>query len=165
MKRKIAIASVAALLIGGGTATAVAAAGDDAGSGPAPKAATAQQADHDDDGKYDDRDDRHDDDGKYDDRDDRDDRDDDGKDDLDQDDKAEMKALQNADVSASDAAAAALKAVPGTVDSVEFDDNDGDDRGPAAWDVDILGQDGKWHSVTIDAANAKVLEKSVDYDD
>ncbi|AQW53461.1 PepSY domain-containing protein [Streptomyces violaceusniger] len=56
----------------------------------------------------------------------------------------------------SDAAHAALKAVPGTLDSL--------DRDHGRWDAEILGKDGKWHEVTLDASNAKVLNQHIDRD-
>ncbi|MBD3005496.1 PepSY domain-containing protein [Streptomyces sp. 5-10] len=57
--------------------------------------------------------------------------------------------------SLSDAAHAALKAVPGTLDSIE--------RDHGRWEADVLGQDGTWHEVTLDA-NAKVIDQRVDRD-
>ncbi|AQA14108.1 PepSY domain-containing protein [Streptomyces malaysiensis] len=58
--------------------------------------------------------------------------------------------------SLSDAAHAALKAVPGTLDSI--------DREHGRWEADVLGKDGKWHEVTLDAANAKVIGQRIDRD-
>ncbi|MFE9061518.1 PepSY domain-containing protein [Streptomyces violaceusniger] len=56
----------------------------------------------------------------------------------------------------SDAAHAALKAVPGTLDSL--------DRDHGRWDAEILGKDGKWHEVTLDGSTAKVLNQHIDRD-
>lgn len=53
----------------------------------------------------------------------------------------------------SDAAHAALKAVPGTLGSL--------DRDHGRWEADVLGKDGKWHEVTLDA-NGKVIGQHVD---
>ncbi|WP_069866780.1 PepSY domain-containing protein [Streptomyces malaysiensis] len=58
--------------------------------------------------------------------------------------------------SLSDAANAALKAVPGTLDSI--------DREHGRWEADVLGKDGKWHEVTLDASNAKVIGQRIDRD-
>ncbi|MEE4598429.1 PepSY domain-containing protein [Streptomyces sp. DSM 41524] len=58
--------------------------------------------------------------------------------------------------SLSDAAHGALKAVPGTLDSI--------DRDHGRWEADVLGKDGKWHEVTLDA-NGKVIGQRVDPDD
>ncbi|ANS68014.1 Asp-rich hydrophilic protein (putative membrane protein) [Streptomyces lincolnensis] len=147
MKRNIVIAAVtAAALIGGGTATALAVSGDSEGTAPraADMKVTGAQA------QDDDRDDV---DGKDDDRDDgRDDRDD-------------SAASGSAKVTAADAIAAALKHTPGTAVSADYDDQDGDDRGPAAWEVDVLGSGSTWHSVRIDPANGKVLGSHTERED
>ncbi|WPB90835.1 PepSY domain-containing protein [Streptomyces malaysiensis] len=58
--------------------------------------------------------------------------------------------------SLSDAAHAALKAVPGTLDSI--------DREHGRWEADVLGKDGKWHEVTLDASNTKVIGQRIDRD-
>ncbi|MER7880863.1 PepSY domain-containing protein [Streptomyces solisilvae] len=58
--------------------------------------------------------------------------------------------------SLSDAAHAALKAVPGTLDSI--------DREHGRWEADVLGKDGRWHEVTLDASNAKVIGQRIDRD-
>ncbi|MDX3225423.1 PepSY domain-containing protein [Streptomyces sp. ME19-01-6] len=63
-----------------------------------------------------------------------------------------------ASVSLAQAAEAARKAAPGTVTSIERDD----DR--PGWEVDVLGKDNKWHEVRI-GANGKVLGQRVDTDD
>ncbi|MFE1766310.1 PepSY domain-containing protein [Streptomyces angustmyceticus] len=66
-----------------------------------------------------------------------------------------------AKVTAPDAAAAALKAVPGTVTGLDLDA----DRPGLVWDADVLGKDGKWHEITLDAGNARVLNQHVDQDE
>ncbi|MEU0068598.1 PepSY domain-containing protein [Streptomyces sp. NPDC006332] len=63
----------------------------------------------------------------------------------------------SAKVTAADAIASALRQSPGTAVSAELDDQDGDDQGPAAWEVDVLAADNTWHSVRIDPADGKVL--------
>ncbi|TJZ46043.1 peptidase M4 [Streptomyces piniterrae] len=162
MKRNIIIATAAAAaLIAGGTATAVAVNGSDGpgstqsgaqtsaqlaaqdagahGTGPAkaqqraqPQAQTQGQSSI-----------RVQDDG----------RDDDGREDL--------REAAAAKVSAPQAAAAALKAVPGTVTGLDLDS----DRPGLVWDADVLGKDGKWHEITLDAGNARVLNQRVDHED
>ncbi|WNE98933.1 peptidase M4 [Streptomyces luomodiensis] len=57
----------------------------------------------------------------------------------------------------SDAAEAALKAVPGTLASLDLDHGQ--------WEADVLGKDGAWHEVTLDASDAKVVDQRVDRDD
>ncbi|MCG0284683.1 PepSY domain-containing protein [Streptomyces sp. PSAA01] len=59
----------------------------------------------------------------------------------------------------SEAAHTALKAVPGTLDSL-----DRDHGARTTWDAEILGKDGKWHEVTLDASNGKVLNQHIDRD-
>lgn len=39
------------------------------------------------------------------------------------------------------------------------------DRPGLVWDADVLGKDGKWHEVTLDAGNARVLNQHVDHDE
>ncbi|WP_405716638.1 MULTISPECIES: PepSY domain-containing protein [unclassified Streptomyces] len=64
-------------------------------------------------------------------------------------------------VDVKDAAAAAVKAVPGTVTEAELDDEDGG----LVWELDVYGSDKVWHDVTVDAGNAKVLGKHTSDDD
>ncbi|MGW2024342.1 PepSY domain-containing protein [Streptomyces decoyicus] len=81
-----------------------------------------------------------------------------------QDDDANGQDLREANaakVTAPDAAAAALKAVPGTVTALDLDA----DRPGLVWDADVLGKDGKWHEITLDAGNARVLNQHVDQDE
>ncbi|MEU2208655.1 PepSY domain-containing protein [Streptomyces hygroscopicus] len=60
----------------------------------------------------------------------------------------------------SDAAEAALKAVPGTLASLDLDHG-----ARPTWDADVLGDDGTWHEITLDASDARVLSQRVDRDD
>ncbi|MFD3417982.1 PepSY domain-containing protein [Streptomyces decoyicus] len=81
-----------------------------------------------------------------------------------QDDDANGQDLREANaakVTAPDAAAAALKAVPGTVTGLDLDT----DRPGLVWEADVLGKDGKWHEITLDAGNARVLNQHVDQDE
>ncbi|MFI6964797.1 PepSY domain-containing protein [Streptomyces sp. NPDC050255] len=66
-------------------------------------------------------------------------------------------------VSAGEAAASAVRAVPGSVTEAELDDEDG----ALVWELDVYGSDRVWHDVTVDAGNGKVLGKhtSDDNDD
>ncbi|WP_181766569.1 PepSY domain-containing protein [Streptomyces albidus (ex Kaewkla and Franco 2022)] len=142
MKRKIAIATLtAAALVGTGTLSAAAFADD----GGEQRSATSVVQDRDDD-RGQDRDDRDDDRGQ--DRD--DDRDDKGESrGEDKDDRAEAKS---AGTTASEAAAAAEKAAPGTVTSVDLDQ----DRKGLVWEVELI--DGKTsHEVQLDAKTNKVV--------
>ncbi|MER8154420.1 PepSY domain-containing protein [Streptomyces sp. NPDC094472] len=68
-------------------------------------------------------------------------------------------AAQSTGMSLTEAANAALKAVPGTLDSL-----DRDHGARTTWDAEILGKDGKWHEVTLDASNGKVLNQHIDRD-
>ncbi|MFE7519355.1 PepSY domain-containing protein [Streptomyces halstedii] len=80
-------------------------------------------------------------------------RDDDDNDDHDR------HAARSAAVSLDSAVAAALKAEPGTVTSAELDD---DDHGHLYWEIDVTGEDGRYHELRVDAETAAV---SVDRDD
>ncbi|MGW7517558.1 PepSY domain-containing protein [Streptomyces sp. NPDC054796] len=148
MKRKIVIATVAAAaLVGGGAASTVAFAGD---SAPNTLPQSQQQNRSSVQLSDDDADDR---DDKADAKDDNDSRDDDG-----DDSGREAKAAK---ITAAEAVANALKSVPGTVTGADLD-NDGNGL---VWEVDVLGKDNKWHDVTLDAGNGKVLDTHVDKDD
>ncbi|MGH4033745.1 PepSY domain-containing protein [Actinomycetota bacterium Odt1-20B] len=137
MKRKLVIATVAAVaLVGGGTATALAVSGGDDDASAASKSSVQVKNDRDDD-----RDDRND----------RDDKADDAED------RAEARAAK---VTAADAIAAALKHTPGTAVSAELDDEDGG----LVWDVDVL-KSGTWHSVEVDPGTGKVLGSWTEKDD
>ncbi|MEU7598332.1 PepSY domain-containing protein [Streptomyces sp. NPDC039022] len=72
----------------------------------------------------------------------------------------DAREARAATVSAPEAAAAALKAAPGTVTGIALDQ----DRPGLVWEVDVLGKDGKWHEVTLDAGNAKVLNQHVEHE-
>lgn len=182
MKRKIVIAAVtAAVLVGGGTATAVALADDhdsrDAGSGVAARVTagdaassavravpgTVTEAELDDEdgalvweldvygsdrvwhdvtvdagngkvlGKHTD--------------DDNDDRD--------------RHAPRSAPVTLDAAVAAALKASPGTVTSVELDGHGGK---AVRWEVDVRGKDGRAHELNVDAKSGAVTVDRSDGD-
>ncbi|EGE41732.1 peptidase M4 [Streptomyces sp. SID4928] len=141
MKRNVTIAAItAAVLIGGTTAATVAFADD----GDRRGGTSAQQPAGTD-------------------RDDRDDRDDDRS-------PAGAEAprtdggAKTTKITLDQAVAAALKNVPGTVTGAELDDDD-DDRGRAVWELDVRGSDKKWHDVTVDAANGKVLKTRDDDND
>ena len=151
MKRNIVIAAVtAAALVGGGTATALAVSGDDAPKRQANTwAADDDRDDRDDDGR--------DDDGARDRDDDRDDR-------GDRDDRDDDAQAASSKVTAAEAVAAALKHTPGTAVSVELDDED-DDGGRTAWEVDVLAGGDTWYSVWVDPATGKVLDARQDDED
>ncbi|MFC8225583.1 PepSY domain-containing protein [Streptomyces sp. NPDC057287] len=85
------------------------------------------------------------------------DREDDDNDDRDR------HAPRSAAVSLDAAVKAALGAQPGTVTSVDLDDDDDDHTsGALRWDVDVTGKDGKQHELHVDAKSGKV---TVDHDD
>ncbi|NDU74969.1 peptidase M4 [Actinomadura sp. DSM 109109] len=73
----------------------------------------------------------------------------------------EAAALRGAKVTAADAAAAALKAVPGHATSADLDG----ERGRALWEVDVTGADGTVREVTVDAATGKAAAGEADDDD
>lgn len=162
MKRNLVIASItAAALIGGGTYTAVATGATDTGADAAPKTVSSASLVNDDD------------------RDDRDDRNEPGDDrDVNGDDAGGTGGNSGAGeektgtpaagpkLTAAQAAAAALKQHPGTVESVDLDDDDDDDRSSAGrhWEVDIIGQDGKWYDLRVDASTGAVRADNDDDD-
>ncbi|MFH9119038.1 PepSY domain-containing protein [Streptomyces globisporus] len=142
MKRNVTIAAItAAVLIGGTTAATVAFADSDGDRDRTStrSASTVSLAD------------------------DRDDRTDDASDDR-SDDRAPA-AAKNARISLDQAVAAALKSVPGTVTQAELDRDDDDHDGRAMWELDVRGSDKKWHDVTVDAGNGKVLKTRDDDND
>ncbi|MFP8883474.1 PepSY domain-containing protein [Streptomyces mangrovi] len=143
MNRKLVVAAVAtaALAVGGST---LAFADDDA----AQDALAASLRAGADTGDRDDADDR---------RDDSDDRDDDKDDDRD-----EPQTLRGAEVTLQEAVAAALKAVPGSAESAELEDDDSD---RPAWEVEILGEDGSRYEVSVGTDSADVLERNTESDD
>ncbi|ROQ65954.1 putative membrane protein YkoI [Streptomyces sp. 840.1] len=67
----------------------------------------------------------------------------------------------SARVTVGDAAAAAVRAVPGTVTEAELDDEDG----RLVWELDVYGSERTRHDVTVDPADGKVLADHVDSDD
>ncbi|MGG7571422.1 PepSY domain-containing protein [Streptomyces sirii] len=73
----------------------------------------------------------------------------------------EVREVGAAKVTAPEAAAAALKAVPGTVTGLDLDT----DRPGLVWDADVLGKDGTWHELTLDAGTARVLNQHVEHGD
>ncbi|XVQ11755.1 PepSY domain-containing protein [Spirillospora sp. CA-255316] len=65
-------------------------------------------------------------------------------------------------ITAERAAAAALRAVPGRIESLELDD----DRDTVVWDADVLAErGGAWREVTVDATTGKVIADRADKDD
>ncbi|GGJ75226.1 hypothetical protein GCM10011583_03380 [Streptomyces camponoticapitis] len=156
MKRNLVIAGIAgAALIGGGTYTAVAGGVTGSGGGPVPESVSSASLvngagsgdDNRDDGGNDVRgnDDRGNDGGS-------------GKDDT---------SATKSRLTAQQAAAAALKQHPGKVESVDLDDDDDDDGSSRGrhWEVDIIGQDGKWYDLRVDAATGSVRADNDDDDD
>ena len=130
MNHKLVVAAVATAVLAAGGST-IALADDDTPPGTPAAALRAGTG-------ADDRDDRNDRDGRDDDR----------------------RELRGAKVTLQKAVDAALKAVPGTAESAELDD----DGGRAVWDVDVLGDDGRWHEVRVDAVSAAVLDRNADRD-
>jgi uncharacterized membrane protein YkoI len=145
MKRNIVIATVAAAtLVAGGTAGAVAIADDNPA---APRQQPSVQISDDQDDQSDARDDAG----------------DDMRDDTGDGARGDVREAQAARTDVAAAVDAALKDTPGTVTSVDLDDDD--NGGGPAWDVDVLGKDGTWHDVTVDAGSAKVLGSHIDRDE
>ncbi|MFD7408055.1 PepSY domain-containing protein [Streptomyces sp. NPDC059866] len=147
MKRNIVIVAVtAAAVIGGGSALAFAGGGGGgvAATPSAPASVTVDGLSA----------------GGDDDRDDRDDRDDDVRGD-DRDDRA---ASEGGALTASQAIEAAVKAVPGTVVSVELDsEDDGGEGGDRrVWEVEVLGRGSSSHTVDVDASTGRVLGTHTD---
>ncbi|MCI0384933.1 PepSY domain-containing protein [Streptomyces sp. CNQ085] len=144
MNRKLLVAAVAtaALAVAGST---LAFADDDTAQDAlaASLRVGAGTGDRDDDRGGDDRDDDRDDDRGGDDRDD------------------DRRAPRGTGVTLQEAVTAALRAVPGTAESAELDDDDG----RPAWEVDVLGEDGTWHEVSVDANSADVLKRGAGADD
>ncbi|MFF4697040.1 PepSY domain-containing protein [Streptomyces chattanoogensis] len=134
MKRHLVIATAAAaVLIAGGTATAVAVnSGDGPGSSSSESGARTTAQLAAHDGR-----------GQEDDR------------------QEDLREANAARVDAPAAAAAALKAVPGTVAGLDLDR----DRPGLVWDADVLGKDGKWHEITLDAKDGRVLNQHIDHED
>ncbi|MGW3581027.1 PepSY domain-containing protein [Streptomyces rubiginosohelvolus] len=89
----------------------------------------------------------------------------DDRDDKDDKDDRAPAAAKSAGISLDQAVAAALKSVPGTVTGAELDRDDDDHDGRAVWELDVRGSDKKWHDVTVDAGNGKVLKTRDDDND
>ncbi|SCF68585.1 PepSY domain-containing protein [Streptomyces sp. Cmuel-A718b] len=143
MKRNVTIAAItAAVLIGGTTAATVAFADSDGDRDRTSTRSASSVSLADDD---------------------RDDRTDDASDDR-SDDRAPA-AAKSARISLDQAVAAALKSVPGTVTQAELDRDDDDHDGRSVWELDVRGSDKKWHDVTVDAGNGKVLKTRDDDND
>jgi len=79
---------------------------------------------------------------------------------ADRDDRIGSEAAAQSGVTAADAVAAALKHTPGTVASVDLDDD-----GAGVWDVDVIKGDGTEYSVTIAPDTGKVVGAHKDNDD
>ncbi|MFE2209595.1 PepSY domain-containing protein [Streptomyces rubiginosohelvolus] len=142
MKRNVTIAAITAAVLIGGTAAATVAFADSDGDRDRTStrsAGTVSLAD------------------------DRDDRTDDASDDRSDD--RDPAAAKSAGISLDQAVAAALKSVPGTVTGAELDRDDDDHDGRAVWELDVRGSDKKWHDVTVDAGNGKVLKTRDDDND
>ncbi|WDG28620.1 PepSY domain-containing protein [Streptomyces sp. CA-278952] len=138
MKRNVTIAAItAAVLIGGTTAATVAFADD--GDGDRTPAGSVSAVSLADDNASDDRTD-------------------------DASDDRTPAAAKTTRITLDQAVAAALKSVPGTVTEAELDDDD-DDNDRAVWELDVRGSDKKWHDVTVDAGNGKVLKTHDDDND
>lgn len=138
MKRNVTIAAItAAVLIGGTTAATVAFAddGDRRGGTSAQQPAGADRDDRDDDRSY-----------------------------ADAEAPRTDGGAKSTRITLDQAVAAALKSVPGTVTEAELDDDD-DDNDRAVWELDVRGSDKKWHDVTVDAGNGKVLKTRDDDND
>ncbi|CAM5583117.1 hypothetical protein SAVIM338S_05065 [Streptomyces avidinii] len=76
----------------------------------------------------------------------------------------EYAELLAAKVTADQAIKAALASQPGKVWSVEWDDDDNNNRA-ASWNVEVKTTDGKTRNVHVDTATAKVLPSSSDDND
>ncbi|MER8070208.1 PepSY domain-containing protein [Streptomyces sp. NPDC094034] len=75
--------------------------------------------------------------------------------------KRQSATVSGTGLTASEAAAVALKKYPGAVASVERDD-DGDRH----WEIDLFGKDNRWHELRVDAANGTVrVDRDDDGDD
>lgn len=150
MKRNIVIASIAtAALIGGGAYTAVAGGATDSNAAVPESVSSASlvKGADDDNGRDDSRDD------------DRDDGNGAGQDGT---------SATGSKLTAEQAVAAALKQHPGKAESVDLDDDGDDDGGSAAgrhWEVDVIGQDGKWYDLRVDSAGTVRADNDNDDDD
>ena len=68
--------------------------------------------------------------------------------------KGSVSAPDSAEIDETEARQAALEARPGEVTETELETND---SGYVVYDIEIAGDDGKNHEVTVDAGNGKVL--------
>ncbi|MER6343975.1 PepSY domain-containing protein [Streptomyces sp. NPDC001595] len=68
-------------------------------------------------------------------------------------------------VTAVQAIDATLKERPGTVVSVDLDDERDDERDVAAWEVEVLGSGTTSYTVRVDPASGKVLGTDTDHDE
>jgi len=71
--------------------------------------------------------------------------------------ESSLHKLANIDEAAAEQGA--LKAVPGTVHETELETSD---NGYLIYDIEIAGDDGKEHEVTVDAGNGKVLHQDLE---
>ncbi|MFC5745899.1 PepSY domain-containing protein [Actinomadura rugatobispora] len=86
-----------------------------------------------------------------------------GRDGEGRDDRVAGVRVADVKITAERAAAAALQAVPGRIESLELDD---DDRDRVVWDADVLAdQGGARREVTVDATTGKVIANRADKDD
>ncbi|MFF5260205.1 PepSY domain-containing protein [Actinomadura viridis] len=67
--------------------------------------------------------------------------------------RAAAARLADVKITADRAAAAALQAVPGRIESLELDDDDAD---RLVWEADVLADGGSWRGVLVDASTGKV---------
>ncbi|MGW0314785.1 PepSY domain-containing protein [Streptomyces flavidovirens] len=68
------------------------------------------------------------------------------------------RAPKDTKVTMSEAAKAALKAQPGTLTSIDLDDD-------GTWEAEVQAKDGKEHELTVNATTAKVTADQPDADD
>jgi uncharacterized membrane protein YkoI len=73
--------------------------------------------------------------------------------------KNEPSVPKLANIDQAAAEQVALKAVPGTVHETELETTD---NGYAVYEIEIAGEDGKAHEVTVDAGNGKVLHQDLE---
>jgi len=73
--------------------------------------------------------------------------------------KDESSLLKLANIDEAAAEQVALKAVPGTVHETELETSD---NGYLVYDIEIAGEDGKGHELTVDAGNGKVLHQDLE---
>ncbi|CAL9561732.1 PepSY domain-containing protein [Streptomyces sp. enrichment culture] len=71
--------------------------------------------------------------------------------------------VRRTQITAADAAGAALKERPGTVVSVDLDDRDGDDA--RGWEVEVLGKGSTSYTVHVNPDNGRILGTDTDRDD